>query len=84
MPSSRKRSGHHYQKPAEIPARQRTNGRAIFAVLFGAFGAIIALFATDANFAALIIGALCGAFVGYFIGKNMEREAGSKQQAKGT
>ncbi len=77
MPQSRKRHAHHeYQKPADIPATQRTKGRIIWAVLLGAFGLIIAWSASDNNVAvALVIGALAGAVIGYFIGRRMEENA---------
>ena len=73
MPQSRKRHGHHYQKPAHTVSKQRTKGRVIWAILFAVFGFVIALFASDENIVALIIGALIGAAVGYFVGKNMEQ-----------
>jgi drug/metabolite transporter (DMT)-like permease len=75
MPQSRKRHGHHeYHKPSAVPARQRTRGRIIWAILFGVFGLAIAFFATDDNYIALSIGLLIGAAVGYAIGKSMERD----------
>lgn len=75
MPQSRKRPGHHYQKPADIPSSQRTKGRVIWAILFAVFGVVIAFFASNDNVTALIIGGIIGAVVGYFIGKNMEQSA---------
>ena len=75
MPQSRKRPGHHpHHKPADIPPKQRTKGRVIFALLFGAFGFIIALFAFD-GYAGMIGGILVGATIGYFVGKQMEEAA---------
>ncbi len=72
MPNSRKRHGHHeYQKAADIPSAQRTKGRIIWALLLGVFGLIIGWSASD-NSIAIVIGALIGAVVGYFIGKRME------------
>jgi ABC-type microcin C transport system permease subunit YejE len=78
MPQSRKRKGHPYKKPADIPAKQRVKGRTIWSLLLAAFGVIIALFATDLNYAVMIIGAIIGATVGYYIGKKMEQEMAEK------
>lgn len=75
MPESRKRPGHHYQKPADIPAKQRTKGRIVWAILFAVFGMAIAYFASDKNYIALTAGALIGATLGYMVGKNMEADA---------
>lgn len=75
MPQSRKRPGHHYQKPADIPARQRTKGRVIWSILFAVFGLVIAFFASDGSYLALGIGAFIGAVLGYMVGRNMEEEA---------
>lgn len=75
MPQSRKRHGHRYQKPADIPSKQRTKGRVIWAILFAVFGLVIALFASDENIVALVIGTLIGAALGYLIGKNLEQTA---------
>jgi len=74
MPQSRKRPGHHFQKPSDIPAKQRTKGRITWAILFGVFGLLLGYFASD-SYILLITGALIGALIGYFIGKNMEKEA---------
>lgn len=75
MPQSRKRHGHHpHHKPADIPSKQRTKGRVIFALLFGVFGFIISLFAFD-SYAGMIGGLLVGATVGYFVGKQAETAA---------
>ena len=75
MPQSRQRHGHHYQKPANIPAKQRVKGRIIWAILFAIFGMLIAFFATNNNYVALVLGVLIGAAIGYVAGKSMEREA---------
>lgn len=77
MPQSKKRHGHHhYQKPATgVPSRQATKGRILWAVLIGIFGLLIGVFASEAGYAAMIIGLLAGSLVGYFIGKYMEEEA---------
>ena len=74
MPQSRKRKNHPYRKPSDIPAKQRTKGRTTMAILFGTFGIIISLFATDSkNYLAMVIGAIAGAALGYYIGKRMEK-----------
>jgi hypothetical protein len=76
MPQSKKRPGHHpHQKPAAIPARQRTNGSTIWALLFAIFGCLIALFAVGSNYVALAIGAIAGGAIGYIIGKKMEEDS---------
>lgn len=75
MPQSRKRSGHQYQKPATIPARQRAKGTVVWAVLFAVFGLMIAFFAAGTNYLALVLGFVAGAALGYLIGKRMEAEA---------
>lgn len=78
MPESRKRSGHPYQKPADIPASQRTSGHLLWAVLFAVFGVLIVLFSVGSNWIALIIGAAAGAVAGWLLGKKMERDARNK------
>lgn len=75
MPRSRKRPGHHYPKHSNIPARQRTKGRIIWAILFAVFGIVIAFFAASDNYIVLIIAAIIAGLVGYAIGKNMEQAA---------
>ena len=75
MPQSRKRHGHHYQKPSDISSSQRTKGRIIWAILFAVFGAVISFFAAGDNFIILIIAAVIAGLIGYAIGKSMERAA---------
>lgn len=72
MPESRKRPGHKYQKPADIPASQRMKGRIICAILFTVFGLLIAYFADNRLFS-LAIGAILGGIAGYFLGLKMEK-----------
>lgn len=74
MPQSRKRHGHKYQKPSDIPASQRTKGRIIWAILFAVFGVVLAFFATD-NYIVLIVAAIVAGLIGYAVGKNMEQAA---------
>lgn len=76
MPQSRKRPGHHeYRKPSAIPAKQRTKGRIVLAILFAVFGLLVGFFASSGNYIALVVGALAGAVIGYIVGKNMEKDA---------
>ena len=75
MPQTRKRHGHHYQKPADIPSDQRTSGHFIWALLFAVFGLLIAFFAAGTNVVALVIGAAAGAALGWALGKKMERDS---------
>jgi len=75
MPQSRKRHGHHYQKPADIPSRQRTKGRILWSILFAVFGLVMTFFAAGDNYVILVIGAVIGGLIGYAVGKNMEQAA---------
>jgi len=77
MPQSRKRPGHHYQKPSDIPASQRTKGRIIWAILFAILGVVMTLFATG-NVTVLIIVGIVSGGLGYIIGKTMEQDANKK------
>jgi uncharacterized membrane protein YfcA len=77
MPESRKRPGHHFQKPSAIPARQRTKATTICALLFAVFAGIISFFA-DGGWLILAICIIAGAAIGYAVGKSMERDAASK------
>jgi uncharacterized membrane protein YqgA involved in biofilm formation len=74
MPESRKRHGHHYQKAADIPAKQRVKGRVIWAMLLGVFGLLIALFAAGNNYIVLVSAIVIGAVIGYIVGKKMEED----------
>lgn len=78
MPESRKRPGHPYRKPADIPASQRTQGRVVWAVLLAVFVTLIAFLGVGTNWMVLIAAAVIGAMAGYFIGKAMEKEASHK------
>jgi len=74
MPESRQRPGHPYQKPADIPARQRVKGRVIWAILLGIFGFLISYFAVGLSYKILIPSILVAAFLGYIIGKKMGKK----------
>lgn len=74
MPQSRKRKGHPFQKPSDIPAIQRTKGRTFWALLIGVFSLLIAVFAVGLNYIILIAAVVVGCLIGYLIGKKMERE----------
>jgi hypothetical protein len=78
MPESRNRPGHHFQNKSAIPSKQRTKGRVIWAILFGVFGLLIALFSVGPNYVVLAVIAVAGAVLGYIIGKNMEQDATHK------
>jgi hypothetical protein len=75
MPQSRKRRGHRYQKPSDIPSSQRTKGRIIWAILFAVFGFALAFFGAGGKWAVLIIATVIAGLIGYAIGKNMEQSA---------
>ncbi len=75
MPESRNRPGHNFQKPADIPASQRTKGTTVTSILFAAFGLIMAYFSAGANYIVLAIGAIVGGVIGYFVGKAMQKGA---------
>ena len=74
MPESRNRPGHHYHKPADVPAKQRVKGRILWAILLGVFGLLIALFAAGGNYSVLAIVTVISAIVGYLIGQKMEKD----------
>jgi hypothetical protein len=79
MPQSRKRAGHHpHHESSAIPAKQRTKGRTIWAILLGIFALVMAFFAAGDNYFVLAIAAIAGAAVGYVIGKSMEADASHK------
>lgn len=75
MPQSRKRPGHHYQKPADIPASQRAKGHWLWAILLGVFGALVGYFAAPNNYIVVAAATIVGIGIGYAIGKNMEQQA---------
>ena len=75
MPESRKRSGHPYKRKADIPTKQRVKGRVIWAILFGVFGLLIALFAVGSNYVVLITATIISALIGYVVGHKMENDA---------
>ena len=75
MPESRKRPGHTYQKPADIPAKQRVKGTVMWAILFTVFGIIIAYFAVGLDYKILALAGFLSGVIGYFIGRSMERRA---------
>ena len=75
MPESRKRKGHPFKKPSDIPASQRTKGRIVWAILISVFSFLITLFAAGLNYVVLSIVVIAGALIGYFIGKAMEQQS---------
>ena len=74
MPERRKRPGHRYQQPADIPANERVKAKILWAILFGVFGLLIAYFAVGTNYIILIVATVVAAIIGYFIGKRMEKK----------
>ena len=78
MPQSRKRKGHPFQKPSDIPSSQRTKGRIIWAILISIFSFLIALSAVGLNYVVLSIVLITGAITGYFVGKAMEQQSRQK------
>ncbi|HYM93797.1 MAG TPA: hypothetical protein VET23_06640 [Chitinophagaceae bacterium] len=74
MPESRKRPGHPYQQPADIPASQRVKGKTLWAIFLGVLGLLIAYTAVGPNYIILIVATLAAAIIGYFIGKRMEKK----------
>lgn len=78
MPESRKRIDHPFQKPADVPASQRTSGHLLWAILFAVFAALIIFFAVGNNWIVMVIGAAAGALAGWLIGRKMEKDARSK------
>ena len=78
MPESRKRKGHPFQKPSDIPASQRTKGRTFWALLIAVFSLLIALFSAGLNYIVLVVAVIAGSLIGYFIGKSMEQQANKK------
>lgn len=74
MPESKKRPGHPYQKPADIPASQRVKGKTMWAILFSVFGLLTAYFAAGLNYMVLIPATVIAGIIGYFIGKRMEKK----------
>lgn len=74
---AQKRKHHHHATPKhiDIPARQRTKGRIVWAILFAVFAVIIAFFAAGDSWVVLVIAAIIGGLIGYAVGKNMEQAA---------
>ena len=74
---AQKRKHHHHATPkhTNIPARQRTKGRIIWAILFAVFGMILALFAAGDNWIVLAVAAIISGLIGYVVGRNMEQAA---------
>lgn len=80
MSKNNKRKSHHYHPNPATPlqGKQKTNGQNLWALLLALFGLLIALFAFGTNPVALLVGALAGGALGYFLGTKMEADAGKK------
>ena len=76
MPQSRKRQGHPFQKPSDIPAKQRTKATTVCAILFAVFAGIIAFFA-NADYIYIGLAVVIGAVARYYVGRALERDAKS-------
>lgn len=72
MAQNKKRKGHPFRKPADIPANERVKGKTFWAVLLGVFGLIIGFLVGGRDLIIVGLSALGGAFIGYLIGKSME------------
>ncbi len=78
MSENKKRKKPQPERVAEVPAKQRTSGHLLWAVLFAVFGVLIVLFSMGNNWVALIIGAAVGAVAGWLLGRKMEQDARNK------
>jgi hypothetical protein len=74
MPQSKKRKGHPYRKPADIPANERVKGKVFWAILFAVFGLLIGLLAGGGNYLIIVVATIAGGLIGFLIGKKMETE----------
>jgi hypothetical protein len=74
---AQRRKHHHHATPKHIniPPRQRTKGRIIWAILFAVFGALITFLAAGDNYIVLISVTVIAGLIGYAIGRNMEQAA---------
>ena len=75
MAQKRKRHHHATPKHVDVPTRQRTRGRIIWAILFAVFGVLLTFFAAGDNLIVLVAAAIIAGLIGYAIGKNMEQAA---------
>lgn len=74
MAENKKRHGHPYRKPADIPANERVKGKTFWAILLAVFGLLIAWLAAGKNYPVLIISTAGAAVLGWLIGMRMEKE----------
>jgi ABC-type dipeptide/oligopeptide/nickel transport system permease subunit len=78
MPSSKHRRKHpHHPKENHPHAESKSKKSAAFfmAVIFGVFGALIALMATGGNIIWMLIGGGVGTIAGYLSGKSIDKTA---------
>lgn len=81
MPQSKKRKGHHEHHGDEALApKEIKRGSAVVvgAIFFALIGLGIAYFISDDSLKWLAIGAVAGAIVGYFFGKQLDRSFSKK------
>lgn len=77
MPTSRKRTVHHSQKAGVHRTKRKVKARTTLAILFGAFGILIPLFSGAGDkWVYILLGALAGSIIGYFMGKSLEDKTG--------
>jgi hypothetical protein len=78
MPSSKHRRKHPHQTKTNHPhAESKTKKSAAFfmGIIFGVFGALIALTATSGNIIWMLAGSAIGAIAGYLSGKSIDKSA---------
>lgn len=76
MPESRNRPKHyHHVHPAShsIPAKRKRSAAVVLAIAAAILGLAVAFFLQGEDALPLIIGALTGAVIGYFIGYKMDK-----------
>jgi 4-hydroxybenzoate polyprenyltransferase len=78
MPSSKHRRKHPHQPKANHPhaeSKPKKSAAFFMAIIFGVFGALIALTAAGGNIIWMLAGGAIGATAGYFFGKKIDKSA---------
>jgi uncharacterized membrane protein len=78
MPSSKHRRKHPHQTKANHPhaeSKPKKSAAFFMAIIFGVFGALIALTATSGNIIWMLAGGVIGAIAGYVSGKSIDKSA---------